>query len=29
MSILEIIAFLGYGLACMKFGYQLGKNAKK
>lgn len=29
MSILEIIALLGYGLACMKFGYQLGKNAKK
>jgi hypothetical protein len=29
MNILEILALLGYGLACLKFGYELGKNAKK
>ncbi len=29
MNILEVIALLGYGLACLKFGYELGKNAKK
>ena len=29
MSIIEILALLGYGLACLKFGYELGKNAKK
>lgn len=28
MSILEILALLGYGLACMKFGYEIGKNSK-
>ena len=29
MNILETLALLGYGLACLKFGYELGKNAKK
>ena len=29
MNILEILALLGFGLACVKFGYKLGKNAKK
>lgn len=29
MSILEVVALLGYGLACIKFGYKLGLNAKK
>ena len=29
MNVLEVLALLGYGLACLKFGYELGKNAKK
>lgn len=29
MNILEVLALLGFGLACVKFGYELGKNAKK
>lgn len=26
MNILEVLALLGFGLACVKFGYELGKN---
>ena len=29
MDILEVLALLSFGLACIKFGYELGKNAKK
>jgi hypothetical protein len=29
MNILEGLALLGFGLTCVKFGYELGKNAKK
>lgn len=29
MNILEVLAVLGFGLGCIKFGYELGKNAKK
>ena len=29
MNILEVLALLVFGLACVKFGYELGKNAKK
>ena len=29
MSVLEVLALLGYGLACVKFGYIMGINAKK
>ena len=29
MNILEVLAMLGFGLGCIKFGYELGKNAKK
>ncbi len=29
MTILEVIALLSYGLACVKFGYIIGKIAKK
>lgn len=29
MSILEVLALLGYGLACIKFGYTLGRHANK
>ena len=29
MNILEVLALLGFGLGCIKFGYELGKNAKK
>lgn len=29
MNILEVLALLGFGLACVKFGYELDKNAKK
>ena len=29
MNILEVLALLDFGLACVKFGYELGKNAKK
>ena len=29
MNVLEVLALLGYSLACLKFGYELGKNAKK
>lgn len=29
MSVLELLALLGYGLACVKFGYIMGINAKK
>lgn len=29
MNILEVLALLGFGLACVKLGYELGKNAKK
>lgn len=29
MNVLEVLALLGYGLECLKFGYELGKNAKK
>lgn len=29
MNILEVLASLGFGLGCIKFGYELGKNAKK
>lgn len=29
MNILEVLALLGLGLGCIKFGYELGKNAKK
>lgn len=29
MNILEVLALLGFGLACVKFSYELGKNAKK
>ena len=29
MNILEVLALLGFGLACVKSGYKLGKNAKK
>ena len=25
MNILEVLALLGFGLACVKFGYELGK----
>lgn len=28
MNILEVLALLGFGLGCIKFGYELGKNAK-
>ena len=28
MNILEVLALLGFGLECIKFGYKLGKNAK-
>lgn len=29
MSVLEVIALLGFGLACFKAGYLVGRNAKK
>ena len=29
MSVLEVLALLGYGLACVKFGDIMGINAKK
>lgn len=29
MNILEVLALLGFGLGCIKFGYELSKNAKK
>lgn len=29
MNILEVLALLGFGLGCIKFGYELGKNVKK
>lgn len=29
MNILEVLALLGFWLGCTKFGYELGKNAKK
>lgn len=29
MNIMEVLALLGFGLGCIKFGYELGKNAKK
>lgn len=29
MNILEVLTLLGFGLACIKSGYELGKNAKK
>lgn len=29
MNVLEVLALLGCGLACVKFSYELGKNAKK
>ena len=29
MNILEVLALLGFGLGCIKFGYELAKNAKK
>lgn len=29
MNILEVLELLGFGLGCIKFGYELGKNAKK
>ena len=29
MSVLEVLALLGYGLACVQFGYIMGINAKK
>ena len=29
MNILEVLALLGFALACVKFGYELGRNAKK
>ena len=29
MSASEVLALLGYGLACVKFGYIMGINAKK
>ena len=29
MSILDVIAILGFGLGCFKTGYVVGKNAKK
>ena len=29
MSVLEVLALLGYGLACIKLGYIMGTNAKK
>lgn len=29
MNILEVLALLVFGLGCIKFGYELGKNAKK
>lgn len=29
MDILEVLALLSFGLACIKFGYEIGKNAKK
>lgn len=29
MNILEVLALLGFGLGCIKFGYELGKNTKK
>lgn len=29
MNILEVLALLGFGLTCVKFCYELGKNAKK
>lgn len=28
MNILEVLALLGFGLACVKFGYELGKTQK-
>lgn len=28
MNILEVLALLGFGLGCIKFGYELSKNAK-
>jgi len=27
MNILEVLALLGFGLACVKFGYELGKKS--
>ncbi len=29
MTILDVIAILGFGLGCFKTGYVVGKNAKK
>ena len=29
MNMLEVLALIGFGLGCIKFGYELGKNAKK
>ena len=29
MNILEVLAMVGLGLGSIKFGYELGKNAKK
>ena len=29
MSVLDVIAILGFGLGCFKTGYLIGKNAKK
>ena len=29
MSILDVMAILGFGLGCFKTGYVVGKNAKK
>ena len=29
MNILEVLALLGFGLGCIKFVYELCKNAKK
>ena len=28
MNILEVLALLGFGLGCIKFGYELGKNQR-
>ena len=27
MNILEVLALLGFGLGCIKFGYELGKKS--
>ncbi len=29
MSILDVMAILGFGLGCFKTGYLVGRNAKK